>query len=70
MSKPGEALGELSRFTGITVAAAEIRDLARSSRQRGRLRQPQGTSLGKEDTTQIDKLAGEELRRLGYPIRT
>jgi Sulfotransferase family len=69
MSKPDEALGELSRFAGITVAAAEIRDLARSSRQRGRLRQPQGPSLGREDTTQVDKLAGEELRRLGYTIR-
>jgi len=70
LSKPGEALGELSRFTGTTVAAAEIRDTARTSRQRGRLRQPPGPSLSKEDTTQIDKQAGEELRRLGYTIRT
>jgi hypothetical protein len=68
LSKPDDALAELSRFTGTTVAAAEIRDVARMSRQRGRPRRPAGPSLGKEDATQIDKLAGEELRRLGYSL--
>src|SRR5580658_4157501 len=66
LSKPDEALAELSRFTGTTVSAAEIRDVARTSRQRGRSRRPAGASLGQEDSAQIDKLAGEELRRLGY----
>src|SRR5580658_741292 len=66
LSKPDEALAELSRFTGTTVSAAEIRDVARTSRQRGRSRRPAGSSLGQEDSAQIDKLAGEELRRLGY----
>ena len=32
LSKPDEALAELSRFAGTTVPAAEIRDVARSSR--------------------------------------
>ena len=66
LTKPDEALAELSRFTGTAVPAAEIRDVARTSRQRGRLRRPAGTSLSQEDSAQIDKLAGEELRRLGY----
>jgi hypothetical protein len=68
LSKPGEAVAELSRFAGTTVAAAEIRDVARTSRQRGRPRRPAGPSLSMEDTAQIDKLAGEELRRLGYSL--
>jgi hypothetical protein len=68
LSKPDEALAELSRFTGTTVAAAEIRDVARTSRQRGRPRRPTGPSLTKEDAVQIDELAGEELRRLGYAL--
>jgi hypothetical protein len=69
LSKPDEALAELSRFTGTTVSAAQIRDVARTSRQRGR-RRPAGPSLGKEDAARIDKLAGEELRRLGYALLT
>jgi Sulfotransferase family len=68
LSKPDEALAELSRFAGTTVPAAEIRDVARASRQRGRQRRPAGTTLSHEDCTQIDKLAGEELRRLGYAL--
>jgi hypothetical protein len=68
LSKPDAALAELSRFTGTTVSAAEIRDVARTFRQRGRPRQPAGSTLSTEDATQIDKLAGEELRRLGYSL--
>jgi Sulfotransferase family len=68
LSKPDEALAELSRFTGTTVSAAEIRDVARTFRQRGRSRQPDGPALSTEDIAQIDKLAGEELRRLGYSL--
>jgi hypothetical protein len=68
LSKPDEALAELSRFTGTTVAAAEIRNVARTSRQRGRPRRPAGSALSAEDAAQIDKLAGEELRRLGYSL--
>jgi len=66
LSKPDEALAELSRFTGTTVSAAEIRDVARTFRQRGRNRRAAGPELSTEDVAQIDKLAGEELRRLGY----
>jgi hypothetical protein len=68
LNKPDEALAELSRFTGTTMAVAAIRDVARTHRQRGRLRQPPRPSLSKEDAAQIDKLAGEELRRLGYSL--
>jgi len=66
LSKPEEALAELSRFTGTTVPAAEIRDVARTFRQRRHTRRPAGPTLGTEDAAQVDKLAGEELRRLGY----
>ena len=68
LSKPDEAVAELSRFTGAAVATAEIRDVARTSRQRGRLRKPAAPPLDEEDTAQIDRLAGEELRRLGYAL--
>jgi hypothetical protein len=70
LSRPDDALAELSRFTGTTVPAAEIRDVARTARQRGRPRRPTGPSFSKEDSVQIDKLAGEELRRLGYALST
>jgi Sulfotransferase family len=68
LSQPDEALAELSRFAGTTMPAAEIRDVARSSRQRGQPRRSAGPSVSPEDAAQIDKLAGEELRRLGYPL--
>jgi len=68
LSKPDEALAELSHFTGTTVSAAEIRDVARTFRQRGRTRRAAGPELSTEDVAQIDKLAGEELRRLGYSL--
>ena len=61
-------MAELSRFTGAAVPTAEIRDVARTSRQRGRLRKPAAPLLDEEDTAQIDRLAGEELRRLGYAL--
>jgi hypothetical protein len=68
LSRPDEIVSELSRFAGTAVPAAEIRDVARTSRQRGRPRRPGRLSLGAEDAAQIDKLAGEELRRLGYSL--
>jgi len=68
LSKPDDAVAGLSRFAGTTVPSAEIRDVARTSRQRGRGRRPPGPSLSPEDAAQIDKLAGEELRRLGYSL--
>jgi hypothetical protein len=68
LSRPDEALAELSRFTGTTVPSAEIRDVARTARQRGRARRTAGLAFSKEDAVQIDKLAGGELRRLGYAL--
>jgi hypothetical protein len=68
MGKPEDALAELSRFTGTAVSAAEIRDQARTSRHSERSRRPPGpsASLGTADSAEVEKLAGEELRRLGY----
>ena len=66
MSRPDDALAGLSRFTGTTVSAAPVRDEARTSRHRARSRRPTGAAFSAEDTAQLAKLAGEELRRLGY----
>jgi len=66
LNKPDEAVDDLSRFAGSALPAAEIRDVARTSRQRGRSRRAAVPLLSKEDADQIDKLAGDELRRLGY----
>jgi hypothetical protein len=66
MSKPDDAVAGLSRFAGTAVSTAEIREVARTSRQRGRARRAAAPLLSKDDAAQIDKLAGEELRRLGY----
>ena len=70
MSKPDEALADLSRFAGTTVAAAEIRNEARGSRVRGRARRSSASegSLSTEDIAEVEKIAGEELRRLGYAL--
>jgi len=68
MSKPDEVLADLSSFTGTTVQAAEIRNEARATRGRGRARKASGYegSLSAEDIAEVEKIAGEELRRLGY----
>jgi Sulfotransferase family len=68
MSKPEDALAELSRFIGTAVSAAEIRDRARTSRHSKHSRRPPepSGSLGTADAAEIEKLAGGELRRLGY----
>jgi Sulfotransferase family len=66
MSKPDHALADLSRFTGTSVSAALIRDAARTARHRARSRETPGPGLGTDDTARVVKLAGEELRRLGY----
>jgi hypothetical protein len=52
------------------VQAAEIRNEARTSRTRGRSRRGPAyeMSLTSEDITEIEKIAGEELRRLGYAL--
>jgi hypothetical protein len=70
LTKPEEALADLSRFVGTAVQAAEIRNEARTSRTRGRSRRGAAyeMSLTSEDITEIEKIAGEELRRLGYSI--
>ena len=66
LDKPDEALAELSRFIGAEVAAAEVRNVVRTSRHRARGRRSAGPSLSQKDAVQVNKLAGEELRRLGY----
>jgi Sulfotransferase family len=68
LSRPDEVLADLSRFTGTTVQPAGIRDEARSARLRSRNRRGPAheTSLSTEDITEVEKAAGEELRRLGY----
>jgi hypothetical protein len=70
LSKPEEALADLSRFAGTSVQAAEIRNEARTARARSRNRRGPAyeTSLITEDVTEIEKIAGEELRRLGYAL--
>jgi hypothetical protein len=70
LGKPDEALADLSRFAGTTVQAAEIRNEARASRTRSRSRRAPAheMSLTTEDITEIEKIAGEELRRLGYTL--
>ena len=70
LSKPEEALADLSRFAGTTVQAAEIRNEARTARARGRSRRGPAyeMSLTSENITQLEKIAGEELRRLGYAL--
>jgi hypothetical protein len=70
LSKPDEALADLSRFAGTSVQAAEIRNEARSSRTRSRNRRAHAyeMSLTSEDITEIEKMAGTELRRLGYAL--
>jgi hypothetical protein len=68
MSKPDEVLADLSSFIGTTVQTAEIRNEARASRGRGRARKASvyEGSLSTEDIAEVEKIAGEELRRLGY----
>jgi hypothetical protein len=70
MSKPDETLADLSQFAGTTVQAAGIRAEARASRQhsRGRRSPTWESSLTTEDIAEIEKIAGEELRRLGYVL--
>jgi len=50
------------------VQSARIRDEARTARARSRSRRGPAyeSSLSTEDITEIEKIAGEELRRLGY----
>jgi hypothetical protein len=68
LSRPDEVLAELSHFAGTTVQAAEIRNEARAARARSRGRRAPAyeMSLTTEDVIEIEKTAGEELRRLGY----
>ena len=70
MSRPGESVDELSRFAGTAVPAAEIRNEARASRHRAGSRPSPGSrgALGARQIAEIEKVAGEELRRLGYAL--
>jgi Sulfotransferase family len=67
MSEPADTLAGLSGFAGTTVASAEIRAEARECR-RGRSRRSSAsqTALSPQEHKEIAKVAGEELRRLGY----
>ena len=68
MTRPDEAARELSRFAGTMVPTAEIRNEARASRHRARSRpspEVHGTLTAKQ-AAEVEKIAGEELRRLGY----
>src|ERR1700746_3896844 len=62
LSKPEEALADLSRSAGTSVRRPEIRNEARAARSRSRHRRGPGyeLSLTTEDITQIEKIAGEE----------
>ncbi len=70
MSRPDDAVDELSRFAGIAVQAAGIRDEARASRHRSRSRPSPGSreTLSAKQVAEIEKIAGAELRRLGYAL--
>ncbi len=70
MSRPDDAVDELSRFAGTAVPKAEIRNVARASRHRARSRPAPGSrgTLSARQTAEIEKVAGEELRRLGYAL--
>jgi Sulfotransferase family len=70
MGKPDEALADLSRFAGTSVQTAEIRNQARVDRGRGRSRRSPAYegSLSPEDIAEVEKIGGEELRRLGYAL--
>ena len=50
------------------MSAAEIRNEARVSKHRARSRPPAGTrgTLSAKQAAEIEKIAGAELRRLGY----
>jgi hypothetical protein len=67
MSQPGGALAGLSGFAGTAVPSAEIRAAARESR-RGRPRRPSPSrsALSPGELAEVAKVAGAELRRLGY----
>ena len=60
----------MSTSAGTTVPSAEIRNEARTARSRGRGRRGPAyeASLNAEDITEIEKVAGEEVRRLGYTL--
>jgi Sulfotransferase family len=70
LARPDEAVDELSRITGTAVPAAGIRNESRASRQRARSRPAPGRreSLSARQTAEIEKVAGDELRRLGYRL--
>jgi Sulfotransferase family len=70
MSRPDDAVDELSRFAGTAVPTAEIRNEARASRHRARSRPSPGTrgTLSARQIAEVEKIAGEELRRLGYAL--
>jgi len=70
ISRPDEAVEELSRFAGTAVPAAGIRGAAHASRDRARSRKSPGVhgSLGARQAAEVEKIAGEELRRLGYAL--
>ena len=59
---PREAAAALSEFTGTTVAAPVASNHRKVKNEAGRWRR----ALSQSDVDEIEKVAGEELRRLGY----
>ena len=59
---PGSAAAALTNFTGATIAAPAIPDHRRAKSEAAAWRR----ALTLSQLADIDKVAGEELRRLGY----
>lgn len=63
VTKPDTAAGMVSEFIGARVSAIALRDLAPH-----RVPEPEGwrRRLSAEQAVEVEKIAGEELRRIGY----
>jgi Sulfotransferase family len=71
VSQPGDAISDLSHFVGTAVPATLIPKSPDGGTRRSRPRDRRGPSayersLTSDQITEIEKIAGEELRRLGY----
>jgi hypothetical protein len=63
VTKPDTAAGQVSEFVGARVSAIALRDPApHPAPEPGAWRR----TLSAEQATEVEKIAGEELRRVGY----